>query len=149
MAKKTILPFSYYTGLEQALPVDIARRIPDTYAYLWVKASQCHGLGFELFRKRDALKYPLKEWESAQLMLGIEQIVHRLAGITPELYITQPKIEDVEVLMMTFHFKVDKVNMVENDKGEDICKCTCRHIVLARGERSPYIFDLFFKLIHD
>ncbi len=146
MPKKSILPFSYYTGLEEALPVDIASQIPDTYAYLWVKASQCHGLGFELFRKRDALKYPLKEWESEVLMTGVEQIVYQLGGITPERYISQPRMEDVEHLMMTFHFKVGKIEKIINKQGEAVYEVVCRHIVLAQGERSPYIFNLYFRL---
>jgi hypothetical protein len=146
MAKKTILSFDHYLSLEKALPENIAKQIPDQYSYLWVKASQCLGLGFELFRKRDALKHPLNEWESQDLLSGIDQIVNQLAGITPELYITQTGMEDVEVLMMTFHFEVGKVKKIKNENGDKICKVTCRHIVLAQQERSPYIFNLFFKL---
>ena len=146
MAKKTILSFDHYLSLEKALPEHICKQIPDQYSYLWVKASQCLGLGFELFRKRDAFKHPLVEWESQELLSGIDQIVNRLAGISPELYITQPTMEDVEVLMMTFHFEVDRVRNIKNENGERICKVTCRHIVLAQQEKSPYIFNLFFKL---
>lgn len=145
VAKKTILPFNHYTALEKALPEKISKQIPDQYSYLWVKASQCLGLGFELFRKRDALKHPLVEWESPDLLSGVDQIVNKIAGITPELYITQPGMDDAEVLMMTFHFAIDKVYETTNNKGEQIHRLTCRHIVLAQDERSPYIFNLFFK----
>jgi hypothetical protein len=141
--KKTILKLDYYQELESKLDENTINSIPYRYTYLWIKAAQCLGLGFDIYRKRDANHFPLKEWESSALLSGIEQIVHQLGGISPSHSIEQTSINDIEHLLMTFHFELKNFEKISSDGLLKVC---CKHIILAEQLNSDYQFFLYFKL---
>ncbi len=110
--------YEYFLEQKEKLQNTIKGKIPKKYVYIWTKASRYLSMGTENFRHEDYFNYPMEEWDLEQIRIGVIQIVKYLKGITPEHIISLNTIEDVEHLLLTFHFKlIDKkfLDINEND----------------------------------
>jgi tetratricopeptide (TPR) repeat protein len=131
-----IYSFEYFIEQENKLPKAIKEKIPSKYVYLWSKASTYLSNGSESFRKQDYFNYPLKEWDINQIDAGVIQIVQYLKGVSPDYYIELNNLNNVEQLMLTFHF----VKQSENVISEKLYEITFEH-KMDKGK-----IQLFFKL---
>jgi tetratricopeptide (TPR) repeat protein len=126
---QSIHSFKYFDESKQKLPKILQDKIPNEYLYIWSKASLMLSQGFTEYRENDFFKYPLIEWDEAEMTMCINQIVHYLKGFDPAHYIETNTIENAINLLLTFHFKIITSKQITNKNNEKIRSISFKHKV--------------------
>lgn len=125
--EKRIHSFKYFDESKQKLPIILHNKIPNKYLYIWSKASLLLSQGFSEYRNNDFFKYPLKEWNEAEMTMCINQIVHYLKGFDPVHYIETNSIDNAINLLLTFHFERTSIKQIINNNNEKIQSISFKH----------------------
>lgn len=89
-------------------------KLPKHYAYIWSKAGLMLLMGPYIYAKNDALAMPPGFWDTKQIVLACNQIVHELKGAIKEQPIKVSYHENAIELLATFHFKNIQTTKLES-----------------------------------
>lgn len=121
--------YEYFEEQEKKLPKKLQDKIPNKYIYIWTKASNYYVMNPDEYRKEDYFHYPLEEWNLKQIQSGVVQIVDYIKGISTDHYIALDSIEDVENLLLTFHFLPIHKNILDSNVNHLLLEIEFQHKV--------------------
>ena len=110
------------------------------YNYLKEKARMLCALGASKYSKNDAFGYPLKEWDDYNIDNGALQIAKGDRGEEIESCIELKNLNEVKLLMRTFHFDLEEFELIMNDETGYYYKVLLNHLMT----KAPLM--LYFKL---